>query len=158
MQESVFGRQFVNGADCSLLNLFVRLRVFASELIEEMITARAREQKCLPPKTLSMTSHLQAEQASDDNISRADRHSRPFKFRVNIYSDISTDPYIWHSYFKRKMNCRALYRLQITHHHRDEESTHLQRVDEIRPVVARNPDLICSLASVHVVLFAAPSH
>ena len=32
----------------------------------------------------------------------------------------------------------------------------LQRVDEIRPVVTRHPDLICSLASMHVVPRATP--
>jgi hypothetical protein len=42
-------------------------------------------------------------------------------------------------------------------HHRHADLTHLQRVDEIRPVVTRNPDLVCSLASVHVVPLAAPS-
>lgn len=33
----------------------------------------------------------------------------------------------------------------------------LQRVDEIRPVVTSDPDLICGLAGVHVVPSSAPS-
>lgn len=34
---------------------------------------------------------------------------------------------------------------------------HLQRVNEVRPVVARHPDLIRSLASMHVVPLPTPS-
>jgi hypothetical protein len=38
MQESIFGRQFVDCVDCGLLTLFVRSRVCRSESIEESIT------------------------------------------------------------------------------------------------------------------------